>query len=205
MVKVKICGITNTRDAQKAVELGADFIGFNFYEKSLRKISPAKAKEISDSLLKRVPTVGIFVNENPAQINIISKYCGLDFVQLHGNETPDFCEQVHFPIIKAFRVEDEGTFKQIKLFQTEYILLDAFSPGKVGGTGKQIKKEFTPLIKELTQKRKVFMSGGLNPENVYKIVQEIDPYAVDVASGVEIKPGLKSYEKMKDFIEEAKK
>ncbi len=204
-VKVKICGITNAKDALKAVELGADFLGFNFYEKSPRRVSPAEAKGIIDGLYKRVKTVGVFVNENPAQINTIAKYCSLDFVQLHGNETPDFCEKIQKPVVKAFRVEDGGTFKQIELFSTEYILLDAFSQEQFGGTGKQIKEEFLPLVKEIAAKKKIFLSGGLTAENVHELVQEIQPFGVDVASGVEISPRLKSQEKMKEFIAEAKR
>ena len=205
MVLIKICGITNEKDAVRAAELGADFLGFNFFEKSPRKISPQQAKEIIDKLRIKVKTVGIFVNESQAQINTTAKYCGLDFVQLHGNETPDFCEKIQPPIIKAFRVEDEGTFKQIEFFSTPFILLDTFSKEKFGGTGKRIKKEFLPKIKKLSSERKIFLSGGLTPENVQKIVQEVQPFAVDVASGVEITPGLKSPEKMRKFISEAKR
>jgi phosphoribosylanthranilate isomerase len=204
-VKVKICGITNARDALKAAEFGADFLGFNFYEKSPRKVSPAAAKEIIGKLYKRVKTAGVFVNENPRQIDTIAKYCSLDFVQLHGTETPDFCEKIRWPVIKALAVEDEGTFKQIGLFNTDCILLDAFSPKKFGGTGKQIKEEFLPMIRELSQRKKVFLSGGLTPENVHELVESVRPFAVDVATGVEIKPGLKSHEKMRSFIAEAKR
>ena len=204
-VKVKICGITNLKDAQKAVELGTDFLGFNFFEKSPRKVSPATAKEIIEKIYKRVKTVGVFVNEKPAQINTIAKYCSLNFVQLHGTETPDFCEQIQVPIIKAFRVEDEGTFKQIDLFNTEYILLDAFEKGQFGGTGKEIKEEFLPLVKGLAARKKVFLSGGLTAENVHSLVQEIQPFAVDVASGIEVALGIKGPEKMRLFITEAKR
>jgi phosphoribosylanthranilate isomerase len=204
-VKVKICGITNQRDAVTAAELGADFLGFNFFDKSPRCIAPKTAKEIIDRLYRRVKAVGVFVNENPAQINTIAKYCCLDFVQLHGTETPDFCERINQPVIKAFRVEDIGTFKQIGLFDTEYILMDAFSGQGFGGTGKQIKKEFLPLIKKVAAERKVFLSGGLTADNVHRLVREVKPFGVDVASGVEIKAGRKSAEKMRDFIAEAKK
>lgn len=204
-VKVKICGITNERDALAAIDSGADFLGFNFFEKSKRKVFPRQAKEIIDALYKRVKTVGVFVNERPDHINTIAKYCGIDLVQLHGDEMPDICEKFHLPVIKAFRVEDEGTFKQVEFFNCEFVLLDAFSAGEFGGTGKQIKEEFVPAIRELAVRRKIFLSGGLTPENVADAIHETKPYAVDVASGVEIKPGLKSHEKMREFIAEAKR
>jgi len=203
-MKVKICGITNAKDAIKAAELGADFIGFNFYAKSQRKLSPLQAKEINEDIYRRVKTVGVFVNEEAAKINTIAKYCGLNMVQLHGDETPDFCEQVNFPIIKAFRVEDSGVFKQVPLFDVDYFLFDGFSQHGYGGTGKQIAGEFMSQIKELSQHKRVFVSGGLTPENVHKVVEQVQPFAVDVASGVEINPGLKSIEKMAAFIREAK-
>ncbi len=204
-LKVKICGITNAEDALKAVELEADFVGFNFYEKSPRHVTPQTAKNIIEKLHGKVKAVGVFVNENADQINTAAKYCGLGFVQLHGTETPDFCEKIKLPVIKAFRVEDDGTFKQIALFDVDYILLDAFSPVRYGGTGKQIKEEFMPLIKELVAKQKTFLSGGLAPENVHALVQAVAPFAVDVASGVESAPGKKDYNKMRAFISEAKK
>ena len=204
-VKVKICGITNEKDAVKAVEFGADFVGFNFSDKSPRKVSPQQAKDFTEKLYKRAQTIGVFVNQNPDHINTISKFCGFDFVQLHGDETPDVCEKIQLPIIKAFRLEDEGTFKQIDLFDTPYILLDAFSKQAYGGTGELIDEKFLPKIRDLVSSRKVFLSGGLTPENVHTLVEEVKPFAVDVASGVEIKPGLKSPDKMKRFILEAKK
>ena len=204
-VKVKICGITNEKDALAAIDFGADFLGFNFFDKSPRKVSPQQAKEIVDALYKRVKTVGVFVNESPDHIKTIAKYCNFDLVQLHGDEMPGICEKFQLPTIKAFRVEDEGTFKQIEFFNCDFVLLDTFSAGEFGGTGKQIKEEFVPAIKELAMRRKIFLSGGLSPENVASVVSETKPYAVDVASGVEIKPGLKSHEKMKEFIAEAKR
>ena len=137
-IRIKICGITRLEDAQKAVELGIDALGFNFYTGSPRYISPKKAKEISLQLPPFVSLVGVFVNENLEVIQEIAKFSFLDAVQLHGEETPEFAEALDLPVIKAFRIKDRESITQVKGFvgKVKAFLLDAYMKGKKGGTGK---------------------------------------------------------------------
>jgi phosphoribosylanthranilate isomerase len=205
MVKIKICGITNKEDALAAAKAGADFLGFNFFEKSKRFIEPEKARKILSALPHSVKAVGVFVNAPVDEVNEIADSCKLDFVQLHGNESQDYCSLIKKPVIKVFRIKDENSFVGIESFVSEFVLLDAFSETAIGGTGKQIEEKFFSRIKLLCLKRKVFLSGGLTPENVSVIVKQLNPFVVDVASGVEISPGKKDAEKIARFVLEAKK
>ncbi len=203
-IRIKICGITRLEDAQKAVELGIDALGFNFYPGSPRYISPKKAKEISLKLPPFVYLVGVFVNENLEVIQEIAKFSFLDAVQLHGEETPEFVEALDLPVIKAFRIKDRESITQVKGFigKVKAFLLDAYMKGKKGGTGKIFNWEIARKIKDLNVP--LILAGGINPGNVSEAIKIVEPYAVDVASGVERKPGIKDFSLMKELVDRVK-
>ena len=200
-VKVKVCGMTNLKDALVAVEEGADAVGFIFYKKSPRSVTMKLVREIVLELPPFVDTVGVFVDETADQINKIADYCNLDMVQLHGDESPTFCKRIRRRVIKAFRVKDMQSVKNISNFQVSGFILDTFSESLHGGTGKVFDwnlalpaKKFGPVI----------MAGGLTPNNVRQVIQRVRPYGVDVCSGVESEPGIKDHKKIRVFLKNAK-
>jgi phosphoribosylanthranilate isomerase len=202
MVRVKICGITNVRDARLAARLGADALGFNFYPESPRYIRPARAKAIIAALPPFVTTVGVFVNEDPGDVMEICRLAGLDAAQLHGDETPAILDAVHgVRRIKAIRVKTEKDVALCRRYRTEAYLLDAYVPGQPGGTGETFHWEFA---REAAAFGPIILAGGLTPENVAEAVSVVQPYAVDVASGVESEPGVKDRQRMEEFILRAK-
>ncbi len=197
MVKVKICGITNLEDALMAVEVGADALGFVFYRKSPRHIFPEQAAAIIRRLPPFVQTVGLFVNEESGIVNETADLCGLDIVQLHGEETPEFCRAVNRRIIKAFRVRDMTSLDDIKSYPVAACLLDAWSPAAHGGTGKTFNWDIAAAA---AVSERIILAGGLTPENVARAVQKVRPYAVDVSSGVESEPGKKDADLIRRFF-----
>ncbi|MCL2761229.1 MAG: phosphoribosylanthranilate isomerase [Desulfuromonadales bacterium] len=201
MVKVKICGITTVEDAIEAAKAEADALGFVFYEKSSRYILPIKAASIIRELPPFIQTVGLFVNEEPEKINWTADFCGLDIVQLHGDETPDDCMEVNRRVIKAFRVKDDSSFKNIARYNIAGYLLDACVEGEYGGTGEKFNWS---LAAQATKDYPVILAGGLTPENVAEAIKAVKPYAVDVSSGVESAPGRKDIEKVRSFIKNVK-
>ena len=201
MVRVKICGITDVEDALHAVGAGADALGFVFHDKSLRYVSPEHAKEIIGALPSFVQTVGLFVNSEAGFINGISDRCGLDIVQLHGDEPPEYCELIRRRVIKAFRVRDVKSLDTVRNYRVAGILLDAYSPHAYGGTGLTFDWEFARRVSEHGP---IILAGGLTPDNVREAVNKVTPYAVDVSSGVESDPGRKDPQKVSDFIRRAK-
>lgn len=200
MIKVKICGITNYDDAAMAVKLGADALGFIF-ALSPRKISPEKARDIISKLPPFIKSVGVFVNEDPYKINEMIKYCGIDNVQLHGAESPELCEKYMPRTIKALRVKDEAILKQVPLFigKVKAFLLDTYSEKKAGGTGKIFDWGIANNIRDYDIP--VILAGGLTPSNIEEAVQKVNPYGVDVNSGIEESPGKKSPVLMKELFE----
>lgn len=213
MVKIKICGITNDKDALWATNLGADYLGFNFYKESPRKISPELAKKIITSLPPFVTSVGVFVNEEIKTVLKIVKKCNLSLVQLHGEETAEYCFQLkskvqnpNSKIIKAFRIRDERSLEVIPQYleKVDYFLLDTYVEGVEGGTGEIFNWDLAVKTKELISSKPIFLAGGLTPENVQGAIKRVQPYAVDVASSVERLPRRKDYEKMKSFIQAVK-
>lgn len=200
-VKVKICGITNWTDARCACEAGADFLGFNFYRQSPRYISPARARRIIRRLPRDVRAVGVFVNEDEKTILDVARNVGLEYLQLHGDESPVVVAKLKrsLPVVKAlrvrksFRVADIGNFKAASA-----ILLDGFDARLRGGTGKT----FDWSRARLTQMRRtrIFLAGGITAENVSKAISIAKPYAVDVCSGVEAAPGKKDPAKIKALM-----
>ena len=196
MARIKICGITNLEDALCACKAGAKAIGFIFYKKSQRYISPQKAKEIATRLPKGVLKVGVFVNETEKNIKIIAGKCHLDFLQLHGDETADFCEKFKgYKVIKAFRVKDINSLKKIADYKVRAFLFDSYSAGKYGGTSRTFNWGLLKLLKGIG--KPVFLSGGLHSRNVDKALKMIRPEWLDVSSSLESSPGKKSHKKIR--------
>jgi len=203
-VKVKICGITNWRDAKRAAEAGADFLGFNFYPGSPRYIEPAKARKIVRRLPKGIAVVGVFQNESEHKVRDIARRAGLGYLQLHGDEPPDMVMRLgrSWRVIKALRVGK--SFRPARLGRYKMaaaLLLDGFDRHRRGGTGKTFDWKFARQAKRYGR---IFLAGGLNPENVGEAVRAGKPYAVDVSSGVEAAPGKKDAARMKAFVQAAR-
>ena len=199
--RVKICGITNIGDARHASACGADALGFVFYPGSPRFVNPDMARRIIADLPPLVTTVGLFVNEPPARIREMVEFCGLDTVQLHGDEEPDQCSYPPCRVIKALRLKEHMERSVFTSYQVAALLLDAYVPDRFGGTGQQCNWEQAALI---AAQQRVILAGGLNPENVVEAVRQVRPYGVDVSSGVEKEPGQKDPEKVASFICRAK-
>ncbi len=198
IVKVKICGITNYKDAAAAIDMGADLLGLNFYPKSPRYITPPKAVEIINKLPAFIDLAGVFVNESFEKIHETKNFCQLDWVQLHGDESPEFCRQFlshSVKIMKAIRVKDQKDIERAESFFTDAILLDAFDPEKYGGTGLTFDWNIVGHIG-----KRIFLSGGINPDNAATAV-ELGVYGIDVCSGIEAEPGKKDHKKMKKLFE----
>lgn len=203
MTIIKICGITNLEDALCAARCGASFLGFIFYKKSKRYVTPAKAASIIKALPKKVTKVGVFVNEKPEAVRKIAKVCGLDILQFHGDETPAYLKGFHgYKIIKAFRVKDEISPECLKQYPCDIFLFDTFKKGMFGGTRKVFDWTFLKSLKAL--KKRFIVSGGLLPENVGLLIRQVRPFGVDVSSGVEKAPGKKDHQLIKKFINAAK-
>jgi len=196
MVKVKVCGITSLKDAEKAVELGADALGFNFYPKSPRFITKVHAKDIIRMLPPFVTPVGIFVNETMDKIMEFMYFSGVRVLQLHGEETPEFCMRISRPVIKAIRVAGPESLQGLPRYPVTAFLLDSAVEG-YGGSGQSFDWD---LAVEAKKFGKIILSGGLTPENVVEAIEKVRPYAVDVCSGVETAPGRKDHAKLQDFI-----
>ncbi len=206
MVKVKVCGITNLADAEKALEYGADALGFNFYPPSPRYLAPDEARAIVRQLPARSCTIALFVNEAKERIRQIlaaaalpEGQVGYQGVQFHGEESPDDCRGWGIQVIKAFRLKDKHSLEMIHGFPADYYLLDSWSAG-YGGSGTSFPWEWL----EGFDTGKIILSGGLTLDNVADAIRRLHPYAVDVCSGVEVRPGVKDHEKIKHFIRAAK-
>jgi len=201
MTKIKICGITNFRDAAKSLDCGADSLGFIFYEKSKRYISPSEAEKIIKELPLFVTKVAVFVDCPFRQITKITNKLFINAIQLHGSETPEFCARFSYPVIKALKIKDSIDILQVNSFTTQTILFDTYSETDYGGTGKSFNWK---VLEKLNTDKKIILSGGLNPGNIEKAITTVRPYAVDVSSGVEKSPGIKDHKKIKKFIEAVK-
>lgn len=202
MIKVKICGITNLEDGLMAVEAGADALGFVFFQGSSRNISPEQAADIIRQLPPFVQTVGLFVNEDLATVNAIADRCGLDVVQLHGEESPDYCAGGKRRVIKAFRVKDDSVLDEMSHYHVAACLLDAWSPAARGGTGTTFNWDIA--ARATATSSTIILAGGLTPENVAGAIAAVKPYAVDVSSGVESAPGKKDAGMVNRFIRSCK-
>ena len=200
MTLVKVCGVTNVEDALAALDAGADMLGFNFYARSPRYITPAAARKIVERLPEAVSCVGVFVNESaPVFVERIAREAGLGAVQLHGDETPEYCQSLRdLTTIKALRVGAEYKVETAAAYDTDAVLLDAYVAGERGGTGHTFDWALATLTRERVPR--LFLAGGLNPDNVAAALAAVRPYAVDVCSGVETSPGRKSPELMRRFV-----
>lgn len=202
--KVKICGITTLEDARYVSGALADYIGFIFYENSDRHITPAKAGAIIN-WVEGPRCVGVFVNQPLDDVNMISRQTGIDFVQLHGNENPDYCQLVEKPIIKAIHIREGDGPADIEsrvtpyLDVVDYLLFDTKIEGQWGGTGQAFDWS---LLDEVARNIPFFLSGGLHAGNVREACRMVHPYAVDLASGLESAPGVKDFEKVEHFMNE---
>ncbi|HDP70308.1 MAG TPA: phosphoribosylanthranilate isomerase [Actinobacteria bacterium] len=197
MVRTKICGITNIKDALLASTLGADAIGFVFAG-SPREIDVEVGEEISLALPPFVSKVGVFVNEKIETVKIIASRCQLDVLQFHGGESQEYCAGFSQKVIKAFRVRDFCDLNTLGKYDVDAFLLDAFVEGKPGGTGEVFNWEIAKKAKDFG--KPIILSGGLNVKNVIEAINFVQPYAVDVSSGVEEGPGKKDPNKIRAFI-----
>jgi len=197
MVRVKICGINDLEDALLAVKLGAHAIGFVFAE-SPRKVEPKKAYEIVKALPPFVSKVGVFVDEEAARVKEIAELCDLDALQLHGEEDPFYCQSFRQKVIKAIRIKNQSSLEQMSKYKVDAFLLDTYIENIPGGTGKRFDWEIAYKAKNFG---KIILSGGLNPVNVGEAIERVEPYAVDVSSGVEIAPGKKDPQKLEAFFQ----
>lgn len=198
IVKVKICGLTNYEDASAAIDMGADLLGFNFYPKSPRYIKPENAAKIISKLPAFMDITGVFVNEPIEKIHEIRSLCSLNWVQLHGDEDPEFCNGFRshdVKVMKAIRVKDQRDVESAEDFFTDAILLDAFDPNKYGGTGISFDWNIVGHIN-----KRIFLAGGINPDNAAKAV-DLGVYGIDICSGIEASPGKKDHKLMKKLFE----
>ena len=201
MTRVKVCGITNSEDAFCAVQLGATALGFVFYEKSPRFVTPSEAGKIIKQIPPFVTKVGVFVNAEADYLREARDIAGFDVYQFHGDETPEFCATFGEDYIKAVRVKDASSLDAVELYDTDAFLFDAYSPDAYGGTGENFSWDV--LTRRKLGDKFVILSGGLTPENVRDAIRTVNPYAVDVSSGVESSPGIKDHLKLKRFMEAA--
>jgi phosphoribosylanthranilate isomerase len=201
MVRIKICGITNIEDALLAVDLGANALGFIFYKESKRYIEPDNALSIISRIPPFITTVGVFVNQDLDEIINVRDKVGFDAFQLHGDESASFCKKLGKNVIKTVRVKDKINTEEIESYPVRAILFDSYSTKDYGGTGESFS---WGVLRGIDLSKKVILSGGLTPENVVNAIQIVNPYAVDVSSGVEDYPGKKNPERLKRFIEAAR-
>lgn len=201
-VKVKICGITNASDALMAAQAGADALGFIFWQKSPRFVNPKAVAGFARELPPHILKTGVFVNPTEELVAEAMNICGLNLLQFHGDEPPEFCLRFGIMTMKAFRVRGPESLAELQQYATDAWLLDAYTPGQPGGTGETFN---WTLAREATGKGKpVFLAGGLTAENVSQAIAQARPFGVDVSSGVEERPGKKDVEKVKAFVKAAK-
>lgn len=198
IVKVKICGITSYEDAMAAIDVGADLLGFNFYDKSPRFVTIDQAAAVVKRLPAFVSLAGVFVNASQETIHQAMHTCHLDWVQLHGDEDPEFCRSLvsdNVKVIKALRVKEPADVERAHHFATDAILLDAFHPDRFGGTGLTFDWSWVQQAG-----KRVFLAGGITPDNAAQAA-ETGVYGIDICSGVESEPGRKDPDKMKTLFE----
>lgn len=199
MVKVKVCGITNLRDARRAIACGSAALGFVFYKKSSRYISPRKARGIIKKLPRAILKVGVFVDSPQKEVEAIASGCGLDMLQLHGAESPEFCGKLKgYKIIKAFRIKKRIANKELARYKTYAYLFDSYNKRMMGGTGRVFPWGLLRGRDKI--KKPIFLAGGLTGQNVAEAVKRVRPQWVDVSSSVEARPGKKDYNKIKAFM-----
>ena len=199
-VQIKICGVTNVKDARACSELGISMIGFNFYPQSSRYIKPKLARQIIEAIPPGICPVGVFVDAGAQQIRNIADVVGVQCVQLHGSASPCTCSELarEFRVIRAFATDPEFQPEEVSLFSDCDVLIDAHHPNLRGGTGLTCDWRAARTTRSLA--RFLFLSGGLTEENVGQAIAAVAPHAVDVCSGVESAPGVKDHQAIEDFI-----
>jgi phosphoribosylanthranilate isomerase len=199
MTKIKVCGITSKTDAWMCIDAGVDALGFVFVDESPRKVEPQEAQRIINDLPPFVITVGVFVNKPEEEVTKIANLCKLDILQLHGDETPDYCTKFNRKVIKAFRIRSSDDIKPMSEYKVSGFLLDSYEEERAGGTGRTFEWS---IAQEATKYGPIILAGGLTPENVNRAISIVRPYAVDVSTGVEEKdtPGKKNQGKLTEFI-----
>jgi phosphoribosylanthranilate isomerase len=199
-LRIKVCGVTNVKDARACAELGADMIGFNFYPQSPRYIEPKIARQIVERIPRSADAVGVFVDASADEIRITAKRTGIESVQLHGDFSPETCRELarEFRVIRAFRTEARFQPEAAGAFPDCDVLLDAHHPDLRGGTG--VTCDWSAARATLPFARFLILSGGLNAQNVAHAIAAVAPHAVDVCSGVESAPGVKDYRTIEKFI-----
>jgi phosphoribosylanthranilate isomerase len=203
VVKVKICGITNLNDALASVKAGCDALGFAFYKKSPRYVSPKKASSIVKQIPPRIIKIGVFVNAREQAVKRIARMCRLDMLQYHGTETPEYCKKFkNYKIIKVFRVKDKLDVADISRYKSFACLFDTYVKSRMGGTGKNFDWKLIRHLRGIMVP--VFLSGGLTAGNVKKAIQTAKPNWVDVCSSIESIPGKKDHVLVRQFIKTAK-
>jgi len=206
MTKVKICGITNLEDALLSAKFGADALGFNFYEKSPRYITPEDAREIVERLPAEILKVGVFVNEDLEKIIDVARVAKLDALQLHGEESPEFARELKaktgLEIIKAFRVSPEFKPEDVLAFETDAILLDAYNPQEHGGTGETFDWEIAKRVQEIYPK--MYLAGGISTDNTATAIRKVKPFALDSCSCLELSKGKKDKISVINFLSNIK-
>ena len=198
-MEIKICGITNMEDATFVAKCGADAIGFIFYPKSPRYSEPERVKKIIEKIPKEIAKVGVFVNHDAAEVKETIDFCGLDLVQLHGDESPAYCGQ--FPqsqVIKTLAPRTEDDLGNVREYPVKAILVDAHDPVRYGGTGEQSDWILAAKVKET---HPLILAGGLTLDNIQEAVETVSPHAVDINSGTERSPGKKDHQKVKEIID----
>ena len=197
MIAVKICGITSLKDVEMAVNYSVSAIGMIFCPDSPRYVDPTEVEQWIERIPDSVKKVGVFVNEQIDTINNITRQLKLEFIQLHGDESPEFCNGIIRPVIKVFRVGDDFDAIVLNEYDVHGFLFDTYKKGNPGGTGTRFNWD---LIANLKTETPIILSGGLTPENVLNGIEAVNPAAVDVNSGVESVPGVKDEEKIKELF-----
>ncbi len=199
---IKVCGLTTREQVKDCVDSGVDWLGFNCYPGSKRYIVPEKIRELLNIVPFDVKTVGVFVNGSVQKVNQIMEYTGLQLVQLHGDESPEYAKALTHEYIRVFRVSPSFQPNQISHFPLSYFLLDSYQPNRYGGTGKSFNWEIAKKSKKFGR---LILAGGLNSENVQEAITSVRPFGVDVCSGVESSPGLKNRNRVATFISAVRK
>lgn len=204
-IRIKMCGVTRLADAMVGVEAGVDALGFIFYKKSPRNIDPEDARLIIEQLPPFVDVVGVFVDKKRSEVEEIVQYCRLGYAQLHGNESPKYCERLAryaapCQVIKALRVGGDLGNEDIEIYREDVkgFLLDTYRKGQAGGTGESFDWS---LVRELNFEKPIILAGGLDCDNVVRAIEATKPYGVDVNSGVEQAPGIKEHQKIRKFVD----
>ncbi len=195
-VRIKVCGITRVEDARAAVDLGVDALGFNFVPSSPRAIAPEAARRIIGDVPPLVIKIGVFADTAPREVESVARHAGLDLVQLHGDESPEACALLGVPWYKALRVDDRFRPEDATRYGRALFLLDGYVPGALGGTGRAFDWS---LARRAGAHGRVILAGGLGPENIETAIDAARPFAVDVNSGVESRPGIKDAMRLELF------